>query len=258
MAIDVSIVLPTANRAKQLKNMLISLKKATEGISYELIIIVGGSSNNTLEVIDKFSPIKPQVYDETKHFGVGPYHSLSKLYNFGSSKSAGKWMMFASDDIVFSPGCISNAVLELNNQNDDVAGGIFFYKDTPVKKAILKDFHINYIYGQKLDLNFGLIRSSDYVEVGGHSEIFHCYYNDTDLALKLYKASKHLIPLPRCFVEHIWVKDAHRKYHNEVSQIDRKNFEDKWKDFINIDSFREKLFRPEDCCKDLPCLKILK
>lgn len=50
---DVSIVLCTKDRAELLDRMLSSLEKAACGVVYELIVIEGGSSDNTLDVLNR-------------------------------------------------------------------------------------------------------------------------------------------------------------------------------------------------------------
>lgn len=242
---DVSIVLATLDRAKQLKNMLCSLKRATEGISYELIVIDGGSSDNTLAVIDEFSPIKAQIYSQVECLGAG-HHAWPKLLNFGFSKTVGKWIHFASDDTVFHQGCISNAVLELNKQKDDVVGGIFFYKDIPVKRALLKDFHINYVFGQFLSPDFALIRSKCFKKSGGFCTSYDWYYAGMDLWVQWYiKDDFRFIPLPKCFIEHIWKGDATRISHDKTESADKKFFKHKWRNFFNV-NVPLSVIKPED------------
>jgi len=229
--IDVSIILATLNRADQLRNMLSSLKKATKEIAYELIIIEGKSSDNTSKIIREFSPIKPRIYNEIEYFGTGE-HTWPQLYNFGFSKAVGKWAMYASDDIVFSTGCFSNAVLELNKQGDKVAGGIFFYKNIP--SVHQTGFRIDYTYGQKLLMNYGLLRLDYFRKVGGLDESYSFYCADGDLCLKLYEKGKQFIPLPGCFVEHFRIRDSQRISHGHTSNADIKRYKDRWKHFVDV------------------------
>ena len=73
--------------------MLASLKQATEGVTWEMIVVEGGSSDNTLDVLRAHGV--RNVYDETQCLGPGR-HSWPQLYNFGFSKARGKWAMYAS------------------------------------------------------------------------------------------------------------------------------------------------------------------
>ncbi len=59
---DVSIVLCTKDRAELLDRMLSSLEEAAAGIVYELIVVEGGSSDSTLDVLRRHNVW--HVYDE--------------------------------------------------------------------------------------------------------------------------------------------------------------------------------------------------
>jgi len=152
--LDVSIVIATKNRAQLLDEMLASLKDAVHCVNYEIIVIEGNSTDNTLEVLQRHGV--NQIYDEAGCLGEGK-HSWPQLYNFGFSKARGKWAMYASDDIIFNRGCISKAVELLNKLNSEVAGGIFFYKNINADPG-WDTFGIDFTYGQKLLMNYGLLR----------------------------------------------------------------------------------------------------
>ncbi|TFG46768.1 MAG: glycosyltransferase, partial [Candidatus Brocadiia bacterium] len=180
---DVSIVLSTKDRAQLLDQMLNSLEDAVAGLNYELIVIEGDSSDNTSEILGKHGVTK--IYNELEHLGSGK-HSWSQLYNFGFSKARGKWAMYASDDIIFSKNCITNAVVRLNRQNDRIAGGIFFYKNS-MSRLDWDKYGIDFTHGSKLLLNYGLVRLEHFRKVGGLDEIYKFYCADTDLCYKLYQ-----------------------------------------------------------------------
>lgn len=234
---DVSIILCTKNRVCPLEKMLNSLKEAVEGITYELIVVEGNSSDNTLEILNKFGEIKK--YDELVRLGKG-WHPWPKLYNFGFSNAQGKWAMYASDDITFNKNCFSNAVKVLNKQNNTVAGGIFFYRNT--FRPGLEGFRIDYTYGQKFLLNYGLIRLDYFREVGGLDEAYRFYCADGDLCLKLYKKGKQFIPLPDCFVEHRPVADEQRKLGLRDVEKDIDLYRRKWASFVDVSKIAPKSY----------------
>jgi glycosyltransferase involved in cell wall biosynthesis/ADP-heptose:LPS heptosyltransferase/predicted SAM-dependent methyltransferase/predicted O-methyltransferase YrrM len=226
---DVSIVLATKNRAKLLDNMISSLKEAVEGISYEIIVIEGGSSDDTPDVLRKHNIT--QIYKEEECLGPGR-HSWPQLYNFGFSKARGKWAMYASDDIAFSEHCISKALEILNKQNEDVAGGIFYYKNLCSTEPQWADFGINFTYGPKLLMNYGLLRSDYFRQFGGFDEAYRFYCADGDLCLKLYEKGKQLIPLPGCFVTHNNVLDVQKKENFRTSNLDIELYLKRWMHFV--------------------------
>lgn len=233
--IDVSIVVSTKDRAKLLDEMLTSLEKATCGVNYEIIVIEGNSSDNTLEVLHKHG-IK-RVYNETVYLGSGR-HSWPQLYNFGFSKARGVWGMYASDDIVFNEECISKAIELLSKQTSNVAGGIFFYKNV-IAEPGWDAFGIDYTYGQKLLMNYGLLRLKDFRDVNGLDEAYKFYCADGDLCFKLYEKGKLLIPLPQCLVVHNNILDTQKLSNFKDSNLDIDLYSRKWMHFVPTNKLPE-------------------
>jgi len=226
---DVSIVLCTKDRADLLDQTLISLKEAAEGINYEIIVVKGDSSDNTIAVLHKHDI--SSIYNESECLGAGR-HSWPQLYNFGFSKARGKWAMYASDDIIFGPGCICRAVEVLEKQNGNVAGGIFFYKNAYSTNPQWADYGIDFTYGAKLLMNYGLVRLDCFKEVGGLDEDYRFYCADTDFCYKLYQKGMRLIPLPGCLITHNNILDAQRQANLQVSDTDIKLLLQRWRHFV--------------------------
>lgn len=233
--IDVSIVIATKNRARLLDEMLTSLAEAARGVHYEVIVIDGSSSDNTLDMVHKHG-IK-QIHNETVSLGKGR-HSWPQLYNFGFSKARGVWGMYASDDITFNEGCITKAIEVLNRQTKEVAGGIFFYKNR-IAESGWDTFGIDYTYGQKLLMNYGLLRLEEFRGVGGLDEAYKFYCADGDLCFKFYEKGKVLIPLPQCLVIHNNILDNQKKINLKESNHDIEFYLQKWKHFVSTDKTPE-------------------
>lgn len=223
-AIDVSIVIATKDRDELLDEMLVSLEYAAAGVKYEVIVIEGGSGDNTLEVL-KSHGIE-RIYDEAEHLGE-ERHSWPQLYNFGFSKARGKWAMYASDDIIFEDSCISRGLEILNQQSPDIAGGIFFYKNEFPEPG-WDDYGIDYTFGGKLLLNYGLIRLEHFREVSGLDEAYKFYCADGDLCFKLHENAKELIPLPECFVIHNNVIDSVKQSNSGKAKHDIELYTARW------------------------------
>ncbi len=222
--VDLSIVIATKDRAELLDEMLISLEYAADGVRYEVIVIEGGSADDTLEVL-KSHGIK-RVYSEVEYLGERR-HAWSQLYNFGFSQANGRWAMYASDDIIFEEACISRALKILNQQPPNVAGGIFFYKNE-IAEAGWDDYGIDYTFGKKLLMNYGIIRLDYFHEVGGLNEEYKFYCADGDLCFKLYESGRTLIPLPECFVIHNNVMDSVKQANADASTEDIRLYSQRW------------------------------
>jgi glycosyltransferase involved in cell wall biosynthesis len=245
---DVSIVVCTKDRAPLLDQMLVSLSDAIQNTSCEVIVVDGGSSDNTLEVLRRHGVTK--IYNEAECLGPGR-HSWPQLYNLGFSKARGKWAMYASDDIIFGEGCITEAVKSLNQQTDEVAGGIFFYKNLHEKSSVEKfytgRYFIGFSCGQKLIMNYGLFRMDYFREVGGLDERYRFYCADGDLCLKLYESGKQLVPLPQCFLIHNNVLDMQKKSSEEGLKDDDSLYRQRWRHFVSTDdpNPRRLLWQPD-------------
>jgi len=229
---DVSIVLGTLNRAPLLDRMLSSIVRAADGIKYEIIVIDGGSTDNTLQVLQAHGI--DQVYSESQCMGHGR-HSWSEIFNFGFAKARGKWAMYGSDDIIYGKDCLAKAVEQLDRQGPEVAGGLFFYRNLHTRPDW--DRHgIDFTYGPKLLMNYGLFRSDCFREVGGLNEQYRFYCADGDLCYRFYSTGRRFIVLPECFVVHDNAVDVHKSTHAADSAKDIELYRNNWKHFVSLDT----------------------
>ncbi|MEJ2704217.1 MAG: glycosyltransferase family 9 protein, partial [Sedimentisphaerales bacterium] len=228
--VDVSIVVATKDRDNLLDEMLASLRDATEGITYEVIVIEGDSSDHTRQILQKHGIA--HVYVESECLGPGE-HSWAQLYNFGFSKARGRWAMYASDDIIFKKGCIAKAIDILKNQkSQSVAGGVFFYREVIPEYPGWERQGICFALGHKLLMNFGLIQLDVFEKVGGFDETYLFRGADIDLSFKVCKSGRQLIPLAGCLLTHNNVQDELKKKGLQTAQRDHQCLLQKWKDFV--------------------------
>jgi glycosyltransferase involved in cell wall biosynthesis len=231
-ACDVSIVICTKDRAQLLDRMLESLDRAATEVACEVIVVEGGSSDDTVDVLRRHEVT--QVYSESECLGQGR-HSWPQLYNFGFSKARGRWAMYASDDITFSEGAVDRAVKFLDEQKENVAGGIFFYRNSQVTDPLWGDYGVDITHGSKLLMNYGLVRLNHFREAGGLDESYQFYCADTDLCYKLYERSVQLIPLPGCFVDHDNVMDMQKSRNMAGADRDIELLLRRWQHFVSPD-----------------------
>src|SRR3989344_2651866 len=91
--IDLSIIIVSYNTSDFLKECLESIKKNTEGVNYEIIVVDNASSDNSLQVLRaKF----PDVLVIKKQENIG----FSKANNLGIEKSKGRNVLFLNTDTV--------------------------------------------------------------------------------------------------------------------------------------------------------------
>lgn len=117
MALKVSVVLTTYNRATFLEKALISLAGQTAGNEeYEVIVIDDGSSDNTREVVKSIEPILPIKYSHQLNSG------LASAKNHGLFLADGDIVLFLDDDDISDSSLIEQHLLAHNaNPNLNVA-----------------------------------------------------------------------------------------------------------------------------------------
>jgi glycosyltransferase involved in cell wall biosynthesis len=98
MTPKVSIIMPTYNAEKTIQIALDSIKNQSSK-NFELLIIDGGSTDKTLEIISEFNCSKLKVFSK-KDFGI--YHAMNKGINY----SCGDYIGFLGADDKLSSECI--------------------------------------------------------------------------------------------------------------------------------------------------------
>ena len=118
--IDLSIIIPTCNRANELSRLLQKFLEAQvpDGIQYEIILVDNNSTDNTSSVVKEFSEMNPHIlYFLEREQGV------SNARNLGIRKARGNILLFADDDVFIDKNWIQ-AYWRLFNESDaDVAQG---------------------------------------------------------------------------------------------------------------------------------------
>lgn len=103
-AMDLTILICTWNNAKHLKTTLDTIAACTipAGLTWEMIVVANQCSDGTQKVVEGFSGRLPiRCLHE-------PQLGKSRALNLGINSSAGKWILFADDDIKPYPDWIKN------------------------------------------------------------------------------------------------------------------------------------------------------
>jgi len=222
--IDLSIVVATKNRAPLLKQMLTSIRQGARELSYETLVIEGGSSDGTPEVLKEFG--SAQVIDEASVLGSGR-HSWPQLYNVGFQKARGTWTIFASDDITFGDHCFDTAIKSLNAAPPSVAGGIFFYRNEVAEQG-WERFGIDFLARDLPLLNYGLVRRDILSALGNINTDYQFYCADGDLTYLLASRGMALSPLSNCFVTHHNLLDTQKQINLQGLEKDSALFRSRW------------------------------
>lgn len=127
MTPDVSIVIPTYNRARSLERALRSIGKYPFGSTFDVTVIDDGSPDDTCEVLRRLQPEMPY----TLFFHTQPNTGPATARNLGISATTGRVVAFLDDDHEVLPGWLDALCAPLsdpgigivNGKNDSVPDG---------------------------------------------------------------------------------------------------------------------------------------
>jgi len=113
----VSIFIPTRGRAEQLKKNMALLRQNTHYPVYDLIVIVDGDDEDTLEVCEKERlPYIIRLHRE---------YFVTKI-NFAFPRAGGNYLVCLSDDVEVQPDWLGIAVESFRKEFTDDVGVLCF------------------------------------------------------------------------------------------------------------------------------------
>jgi len=120
--IELSVVSGTYNRLPMLKRMISSTRASMRGISYEIILVDGGSTDGT----QAWCKQQPDI----RLIEHGRLLGCNKAYADGAAAASGEFVVFANDDLAFVGDSIARSVAFMRHHGD-VGIGLFLTNRTP-------------------------------------------------------------------------------------------------------------------------------
>lgn len=142
----VSIVIPTLNAGRFIKEALESIKSQTYN-HYEIIIVDAGSTDNTHSIIQDF-PISAKVLQQESQ-------GLAGAWNEGILASTGKYISLIDSDDKWNNHCLESHI-KLLSENPELSGTVghvkfFLHKENEIpsgfKTSLLKEKQLAYMPG---------------------------------------------------------------------------------------------------------------
>lgn len=170
----ISIVLGSYNRPNKLKKSIKSILESNNIQNPEIIIMDGGSTDDTLSVISSFNYNNLVLYKE------GCLHGVTKAYNKGFKLAKYDLITWTSDDCEYLPDslyCASNAIKE-----NDIA--VSFLMDSMDGKGFIN-------YGENSPIC--MAPKSLFKKVDYWSQDFITYGSDNDFCIKIHRSGGKII-----------------------------------------------------------------
>jgi glycosyltransferase involved in cell wall biosynthesis len=210
---DISVVLPTYNRAGMLHSALESLVKLQTGgkFSYEIVVVDDGSTDNTSAVVKKVAGKHPEV---ALRYLYQPGHGAGRARNLGVEKAQGRYVAFFDDDQVADPlWLVELYQVVLERGSNCVDGPVCLdlpagdQKLTPKTREVLGERFLGSEvggYSSKENLGTGnfMIKRTLFHMLGGFDVKFRqCH--DADFFWRLEESGHHSLYTPHALVHHV-------------------------------------------------------
>ncbi|MGD0137655.1 MAG: glycosyltransferase [Tepidisphaeraceae bacterium] len=226
---DLSIVIPTCNRAELLRCGLMSLRQDLQ-CSYEVIVVDGASEDQTGAVLAEFGHY---FGDRLKIIREDRRQGFVRAANKGFRAAAGRNMIWLNDDARPLPGTLDEAVRQIDSAAADVAFLAMFHRFASERNVAFETtregqvFRLCHVRGT-LYANFPIGRRLTYQSLGYFDERFYFFGADPDLSLKAWHAGMWIEPAHGCFIDHDEHADERRAQDMDRGRQDNQKLFAKW------------------------------
>ena len=139
---DLSIVLPTCNRAGLLERAIASIAFHT-GCRHEIIVVDGASADHTSQVLDR---AKSSLGDRLKVIREEKREGFVRAVNKGLRVARGRNLTWLNDDARPLPQALDLAVHQIDHEAADVAFVALFHRWNTTRNVAYETLHHGNLY----------------------------------------------------------------------------------------------------------------
>jgi GT2 family glycosyltransferase len=227
--IDLSIVIPTMNRAASLASCLVAVRNTTQ-CSYEIIVVDGASQDNTPSVLATAVETladRLRIIRETKREG------FVKAANKGFRAARGKYLMWLNDDARPLNGSLDRAVNQLQYAPPSVGMVALFHAAHTTRNVAVEanhrgqTFQMLHVRGT-LYANFGVASRAVFERLNYFDERYFMNAADPDFSLKIWNSGLSVVPAFGALVDHDELQDERRDADRDRAATDNARLFEKW------------------------------
>lgn len=205
-SVEISVVSGTYNRLTLLQKMVASVRQSAGGLSYEIVVVDGGSTDGTLEWCRQQADVVL--------IAQGQLLGAIKAYNAGYNRAQGRYAVTANDDVTFDGDTLKRAYEHLE-ANPEI-GMVAFRNVVPDKSGdharIPVSTALGYPYGQCNMVRRWLGQWADWWGREG----MRTYGGDTRLSLRLWEMGWPVVYLDGCSVTDFVHVDELRRINSDA------------------------------------------
>src|SRR5688500_13074717 len=226
---DLSIVLPTCNRAALLDRAIWAVELTTR-CHHEIVVVDGASSDDTPAVLNN---ARKMLGDRLKVIREEKREGFVKAVNKGLKAARGRNLVWINDDARPLPQAFDGAVAQLETEPDDVAFVALFHRWATMKNIAYEMVHNGRVFRLchvrgTLYANFPVGRRETFERLGYFDERFYFYAADPDLSLKAWHAGLRVVPASASILDHDIHADDRRLADAERAAADNAKLFEKW------------------------------
>ena len=227
--LDLSIVIPTCNRATHLEKLLVSLWTGV-GCSYEVIVVDGASDDGTESVL---LDAKRAMRDALRIIREERREGFVRAANKGLRASRGRNITWINDDARPLAGSLDAAVVQMDVSSPRVGMLAMFHHCDATRNVAYqtrrrgRTYKLMHVRGT-LYANFGLARRETWERLDYFDERFFLYGADPDFSLKVWHAGLTVEPAPNAYIDHDEHADERRATDSERGRGDNDALFAKW------------------------------
>jgi GT2 family glycosyltransferase len=200
---DLSIIIPTCNRADLLERSLLALRDGVQ-CSCEMIVVDGASDDYTPRVLEQ---AREWFGDRLKVIREPRREGFVRAANKGFRAATGRNMTWLNDDARPLPGALDLAVEQIDDAAKDTAFLAMFHRWHSSKNVAYETIHDGQAYRLchvrgTLYANFAIGRREMFERLGYFDERYYFYAADPDLSLKAWHAGLRIEPAHSAIIEH--------------------------------------------------------
>jgi GT2 family glycosyltransferase len=229
MMIDLSIVIPTVNRAAFLDRAIHAIRQDTQ-CAYEVIVVDGASTDHTRQVLEHAGQL---LGDRLKVIREDHREGFVKAANKGFRAATGRNMTWLNDDARPMPGAYDLAVSQIDSSDHGVAFLAMFHRWHSTRNVAYEtvmngqNYRLCHVRGT-LYANFAMGRRETYERLNYFDERYFLYAADPDLSLKAWDAGMRVEPAYLAVIEHDEHEDDRRLVDSDRGAMDNERLFAKW------------------------------
>ena len=227
--IELSIVIPTCNRAPLLRKAIDSIRAAVS-CAYEIVVVDGASTDGTQRVLDG---LQREMGNALRVIREKKREGFVRAVNKGFRAAKGQFLIWLNDDARPLANSLDSAVQHLKKAPADVGLVALYHRCGAARSVALEKVHngatfrLMHVRGT-LYANFGLGRRELFEQLDYFDERYYVNGGDPDFSLKVWTAGLRVVPAESAFIDHDEYHDDRRADDNPRGQLDNAALFEKW------------------------------